>query len=273
MVLYRAGRTAAGASASASHTAAIAGDVTVGRELARAAGVTIADTPAAFDDLVRTFALLDGRPARGRRLGAASNAGSECVTIADHAGALELVPFAPADRRAARRRSSARPASCPSWTSTTRWTSRRSRTRPSRRPWPGRSSGADEVDVGIVGLVPMTDTLETLPPGPGPRRGPRPPGRGRRGPRPPVARDDQAVGRRGGRGPALCPVRRPRSRRQGSRSLAHRRRRHAGAGGLVRRDAEPGHPACRSPVRRRRGGVPTVPAALFRCRRRDLPAR
>ena len=86
VILYRAGRTAAGASASASHTAAIAGDVVVTRELARAAGVTIADTPADFDDLLRTFTLLDGRPARGRRLGAASNAGSECVTIADHAG-------------------------------------------------------------------------------------------------------------------------------------------------------------------------------------------
>lgn len=95
VILYRAGRTAAGASASASHTAAIAGDVTVTRELARAAGVTIADTPSAFDDLLRTFALLDGRPARGHRLGAASNAGSECVTIADHAGPLELVRFGP----------------------------------------------------------------------------------------------------------------------------------------------------------------------------------
>jgi acyl-CoA synthetase (NDP forming) len=94
VVLYRAGRTTAGASASAGHTAAIAGDAVVGRELARAAGVTMAETPAAFDDLVRVFALLDGRPAAGRRLAAASNAGSECVTIADHAGSLELAPFA-----------------------------------------------------------------------------------------------------------------------------------------------------------------------------------
>ena len=121
VVLYRAGRTTAGASASASHTAAIAGDVTVGRELARAAGVTIADTPAAFDDLVRTFALLDGRPARGRRLGATSNAGSECVTIADHAGTLELVPFGERPR-SGWGPSSGPPASCPWWTSTTRWT-------------------------------------------------------------------------------------------------------------------------------------------------------
>ena len=134
VVLYRAGRTTAGASASASHTAAIAGDVTIGRELARAVGVTIADTPAAFDDLVRTFALLDGRPAGGRRLGATSNAGSECVTIADHAGALELVPVRRNGQRSDWGPSSARPASCPWWTCTTRWTSRRSRTRPSRRP-------------------------------------------------------------------------------------------------------------------------------------------
>ena len=69
---------------------------------------------------------------------------------------------------------------------------------------------ADEVDVGIVGLVPMTDTLETLPAGPG---------HGEDLARPDaiaavlaaVAGDDQALGVRGRRGPLYAPCRRLRA--------------------------------------------------------------
>jgi acyl-CoA synthetase (NDP forming) len=128
--------------------------------------VTVADTPAAFDDLLRTFALLDGRPAAGRRLGAMSNAGSECVTIADHAGALELVRFAPATD--ARLRAILAPAGIATVVDVhnpldvtpiadAAVTAAVART----------ILAADEVDVGILGLVPMTDTLDTLPPGDG----------------------------------------------------------------------------------------------------------
>ncbi len=166
VVLYRAGRTSAGASASASHTAAIAGDVTVGRELARAAGVTIADTPAAFDDLVRAFALLDGRRARGRRLGAVSNAGSECVTIADHAGALELVRFgAPTEGRLG---AILEPAGIVSVVDVHNPLDLTPIADAAITEAVARTVlDADEVDVGILGVVPMTDTLDTLPPGVG----------------------------------------------------------------------------------------------------------
>lgn len=166
VILYRAGRTAAGASASASHTAAIAGDATVTRELARAAGVTGADTPAAFDDLLRTFALLDGRPARGRRLGATSNAGSECVTIADHAGRLDLVPFVPGT--AAALGAILEPAGITSVVDVHNPLDLTPIADATITAAVARVIlGADEVDVGIVGIVPMTDTIETLPAGPG----------------------------------------------------------------------------------------------------------
>jgi acyl-CoA synthetase (NDP forming) len=166
VILYRAGRTAAGASASASHTAAIAGDAVVTRELARAAGVTIADTPAAFDDLVRTFTLLDGRPARGRRLGATSNAGSECVTIADHAGSLALNPFA-ADTEA-RLLAILEPTGIVSVVDLHNPLDLTPIANAAITTDVARVIlEADEVDVGIVGLVPMTDTIETLEPGPG----------------------------------------------------------------------------------------------------------
>jgi len=44
VILYRGGRTPAGAAASASHTASIAGDVVATRALAAGAGVLVADT-------------------------------------------------------------------------------------------------------------------------------------------------------------------------------------------------------------------------------------
>jgi acyl-CoA synthetase (NDP forming) len=93
VVLYRGGRSAAGAAASASHTASIAGDVVATRALARGAGVLVADTVDEFDDLLRTATLLAGRTVAGSRLGAISNAGFECVTIADSLGSLELAAF------------------------------------------------------------------------------------------------------------------------------------------------------------------------------------
>ena len=166
VVLYRAGRTAAGAGASASHTAAIAGDATVTRQLARAAGATWAETPAEFDDLLRTFTLLDGRPAAGHSLGAATNAGSECVTIADHAGVLTLARFSPDTERALGELLV--PAGV---TSVVDMRNPLDLTPIARSPIVGAAARiileADEVDAGIVGMVPMADTIETLPTGEG----------------------------------------------------------------------------------------------------------
>jgi len=94
VVLYRAGRTPAGAEASASHTASIAGDYAVTRNLARQAGVVVAESISDFEDLVRLFVRLGRAPLGGRRLAAVSNAGFECVAIADNLGALELARLA-----------------------------------------------------------------------------------------------------------------------------------------------------------------------------------
>jgi acyl-CoA synthetase (NDP forming) len=99
VVLYRAGRTTAGASASASHTAAIAGDALVTEQLARQAGVIVAGSLEAFDDLVRTLVLFDGRTIAGGRLAAVSNAGFECVAIADNLGSLQPARFGAATER------------------------------------------------------------------------------------------------------------------------------------------------------------------------------
>jgi acyl-CoA synthetase (NDP forming) len=96
VIVYRAGRTSAGAAAAASHTAAVAGDYAATRRLAEAAGVVLADTLEDFEDLVRLFVALGKRRPAGRRLGALSNAGFECVAIADNLGAFTLADFSPA---------------------------------------------------------------------------------------------------------------------------------------------------------------------------------
>jgi len=100
VVLYRAGRTPEGASASASHTASVAGDFVVTRQLAAQAGVIVADTLADFEDLVQVAIAFDRRPLRGRGLGALSNAGFECVAMADNLRGFELADFAPGTRGA-----------------------------------------------------------------------------------------------------------------------------------------------------------------------------
>ncbi len=93
VVLYLGGRTTAGAGASASHTASIAGNATVIRALADTVGIVVADTLDEFDDLVATLTSLAGRTIDGPRLGAVSNAGFECVAIGDNLGTLRLAAF------------------------------------------------------------------------------------------------------------------------------------------------------------------------------------
>lgn len=90
VILYRAGRTADGKRATSSHTASIAGDIVVARELARAARVLFAESLDEFEDLIRLSTLLRDRRPAGQRLGAMSNAGFETVAIADHHGSLEI---------------------------------------------------------------------------------------------------------------------------------------------------------------------------------------
>ncbi len=166
VVLYRAGRTAAGAKASASHTAAIAGDYTVTRELARQAGVVVADSLQDFDDLTRLFALLGTKRVDGWRLGAISNAGFECVTMADTLRRFSLAPFdAPTSGRLEAIFRDSKIDSVVDVHNPLDLT-----------PMTGDAAyeqvvrtvmTSDGVDVGIVGLVPLTVAMNTLPPGEG----------------------------------------------------------------------------------------------------------
>jgi acyl-CoA synthetase (NDP forming) len=166
VVLSLAGRTAAGARASASHTASIAGDRAVVRELARQAGVIVVETLDAFDDVLRTATMLVGRPVKGRRLGAISNAGFECVAIADAATTLLLDPFdAATGAQLGTRLAELGVGAVVDVHNPLDVT-----------PMAGDAAFAalteavlasDDVDVAVVGVVPLTAELATLAPGPG----------------------------------------------------------------------------------------------------------
>jgi acyl-CoA synthetase (NDP forming) len=166
VVLYRGGRTPDGARAGVSHTAAVAGDYAVTRDLAEQAGALVADTLSDFEDLVALACRLDGREVPGRRLGALTNAGFECVAMADNLAGFRLATFAPATRAAL---------------AAVFERSRLDRIVEIQNPLDTTPIMGDEateaavramladpgVDVGIVGCVPHTGALETLAPGPG----------------------------------------------------------------------------------------------------------
>jgi acyl-CoA synthetase (NDP forming) len=90
VIVFKAGKTDLGARAAASHTASLAGDYAVARASLLAAGAEVAESLDRFEDLVKTFTLLHGKPAGGRRTAIISNAGFECSTVTDQLGDLEL---------------------------------------------------------------------------------------------------------------------------------------------------------------------------------------
>ena len=166
VILYRAGRTPAGAQASASHTASIAGDYAVMRALCVNAGVVVAESLDDFEDLVLLFSALGGRTVSGWRLAAMSNAGFECVAIADSLGRFTLPAFG-ADATRALEAIFVR--------------SRIDKVVDIHNPidltpMTGDEAYADtaqalldddQSDAVVVGIVPLTGALNTLPPGTG----------------------------------------------------------------------------------------------------------
>jgi len=165
VVLYRAGRTPAGSAASASHTASMAGDYVATRELAFAAGVRLVESLEAFEDTVRLAVALDARRPRGLRLGAVSNAGFECVAMADSLGPFELATLSSSTRaRLATLFEAAHIDGVVDVHNPLDLT-----------PMAGDEAFVEaarliledeQVDLGLIGCVPLTPALDTLPPGP-----------------------------------------------------------------------------------------------------------
>jgi acyl-CoA synthetase (NDP forming) len=83
VVFYKAGRTASGRSATAGHTASIAGDYDVCHSAVAAAGAIVVDTFKEFEQLLEIGTLFRDKKVNGRRIGVITNAGFEAVGMAD----------------------------------------------------------------------------------------------------------------------------------------------------------------------------------------------
>ena len=98
VLVYKAGRSPEGRSATSSHTASVAGDYGVFKAVCEQAGAIVANDLFEFESFMKGLAWLEGRVVRGRRVGLVSNAGFECVMMADNlkdGAGLDLAAFAP----------------------------------------------------------------------------------------------------------------------------------------------------------------------------------
>lgn len=168
VVFYRAGRTNAGRSATAGHTASVAGDYAVCEAAITEAGAYVASDFNEFSDLLRLCVAFRGKKIRGRKLAAMSNAGFESVGMADsiegqHAG-LTLTPFTSEIRETL---------------STILQVSRLDGLVDVKNPFDVTPMANDEsygqlvdailgdpnIDLMVAGIVPLTPAMQTLAPG------------------------------------------------------------------------------------------------------------
>ena len=83
VIVYKAGRTAAGRAATQGHTSVIAGDYAVCAAVLRSAGALVADTFRQFEQLVELGSTLHDKRVAGLNIGVVTNAGFESVGMAD----------------------------------------------------------------------------------------------------------------------------------------------------------------------------------------------
>lgn len=84
VVFYKAGRTAAGRTAAAGHTASLAGDYDVCQAAVSSAGGLLCDTFREFEQMLELATALHDKRVRGSRVAGISNAGFETVGMADN---------------------------------------------------------------------------------------------------------------------------------------------------------------------------------------------
>ncbi len=102
VLVYKAGRSPEGRAATSSHTASVAGDYHVFRSVLEQAGAVVAADLFDFETYMKALVFLEGKKVRGRRAGLISNAGFECVVLADNlkdGAGLELARFTPETER------------------------------------------------------------------------------------------------------------------------------------------------------------------------------
>lgn len=93
VIIYKTGRTKAGAAAASSHTAAIAGDYAVARHCFAEVGIKVAPDLETFNEWCVAFSLLGAKAVTGRDVAVITNAGFETTVGSDRLGTLKLAEF------------------------------------------------------------------------------------------------------------------------------------------------------------------------------------
>lgn len=88
VIVYKGGKTAQGAIAAASHTAAIAGEYDVLQAACEQAGAILLDDIKMFYDSLKAFSLLSKKKIKGKHMAAVLNAGFEATILSDELGSL-----------------------------------------------------------------------------------------------------------------------------------------------------------------------------------------
>jgi len=84
IIVYKGGRTPQGRLATSSHTASVAGDYSIFKALLKQQRIYVAETLAEFELGMKALYFLKDKKPRGSRVALMSNAGFECVIMADH---------------------------------------------------------------------------------------------------------------------------------------------------------------------------------------------
>ena len=93
VIIYKAGRTEAGAKAAASHTAAMSGDYDIFSAAGAQAGIVLIDELTDFYNCMKTFSMLSDRLPRGKRVAGIVNAGLDATMGADTLNYLVQADF------------------------------------------------------------------------------------------------------------------------------------------------------------------------------------
>ena len=169
VIIYKAGRTPTGLTAAMGHTASIAGDFTVARSIFTEAGALVAETFDEFDDLTRIACYCADFSTGQGRVFILSNAGFETVGMADHiAPKGRLQANAPGDALKQKLSSILKESGLDSIVDV--------RNPLDVTPMANDTAflklaeaalACEETDALILSAVPLTPSLQTLPPGPG----------------------------------------------------------------------------------------------------------
>lgn len=171
VILYKAGRTPEGSTATSSHTASISGDYASCVEVMKDAGALVTESFQEFNLLLDLAVNLHDRRVGGMRLGAVSNAGYETVGMADNlsqAPKFTLADYAP---HTAERIQALLDASRLTALVSLRNPLDITPMAPDRVYAESAALMAADpgIDAVVVGIIPLTPAMRTLPPGVDPR--------------------------------------------------------------------------------------------------------